>query len=91
MNKQTLAEAVSAESGVALKDVHRVLNALYGVIIHAVKRGEEVSIFRFGKFQRVHRPARTARNPVTGDSVDVPDKHVPMFRAAANFRTEVHQ
>ncbi len=41
--------------------------------------GSEVRIHGFGAFRTMHRPARTARNPRTGDSVKVPARRVVRF------------
>jgi DNA-binding protein HU-beta len=49
-----------------------------------------VAITGFGVFEKSERPARTARNPATGATVQVPKSSVPKFRAGADFKALVN-
>jgi DNA-binding protein HU-beta len=51
--------------------------------------GERVSIFGFGVFETVDRAARTARNPSTGGTVQVPAMSVPRFRPGQALKDAV--
>ena len=55
-----------------------------------VARGERVTLNGFGTFDSRARAARTARNPRTGEAVQVEATVVPVFRAATGFRSLVH-
>jgi DNA-binding protein HU-beta len=56
-----------------------VVTAVFGKIAEALKAGEEVTVRDFGRFHHKTRDARTARNPRTGESVQVPAKTVIKF------------
>ena len=66
MNKRELVEAVAGRLG-DKKAATEAVNAVLDVIQHAVAGGDKVSITGFGAFEMVHKPARTARNPSTGE------------------------
>jgi DNA-binding protein HU-beta len=53
------------------------------------RKGEEVSIAGLGIFAVKTRAARTARNPRTGETVQVPSMKVPKFRAAKALKDAV--
>jgi DNA-binding protein HU-beta len=88
MNKTQLVDALAARIG----DRRTAANAVDGLletIVDTVKGGDQVSITGFGVFEARDRAARVARNPRTGDTVDVPATTVPAFRPGAGFRTAV--
>jgi DNA-binding protein HU-beta len=58
-------------------------------VMERVSAGERVIVTGFGTFERTSRPARTARNPRTGQPVEVPAAEVPRFRSGQTFRTRV--
>jgi DNA-binding protein HU-beta len=58
-------------------------------IVGALKKGEEVSIAGLGIFSVKTRAARQARNPRTGETVQVPPMKVPKFRAAKALKEAV--
>jgi DNA-binding protein HU-beta len=62
------------------------LDAFVDSVYAAVARGESVAISGFGVFERRDRNARTARNPATGATVNVPATRVPAFRPGTEFR-----
>jgi len=54
-----------------------------------LKKGEEVSVAGFGIFAVKDRAARVARNPKTGEPVNVPAKRVPKFKPAKALKEAV--
>ena len=71
------------------KETTLVIDEFISLIVKTLKGGDEVVFPDLGKFLVKKRPARTARNPITGESVKVPAKIVPQFRASKKFKTEV--
>ena len=66
MNKRDLIDAISGRLG-DKKSATEALNAVLETIQSAVASGDKVAITGFGVFEKSERPARTARNPATGD------------------------
>lgn len=88
MNKRELVDAVSEELG-SKKTAAEAVNAVLDAIQSSVARGERVSITGFGVFEKSERPARTARNPATGEQVQVAATSVPRFRPGSDFKAAV--
>lgn len=89
MNKRDLIDAVSGRLG-DKKTATEAVNAVLDTIQHTVAKGDKVAITGFGVFEKSDRPARTARNPATGESIKVPKSSVPKFRAGADFKALVN-
>lgn len=88
MNKTQLVDALAARIG-DRQTAATAVDGLLDTIVDTVRAGESVSITGFGVFEARSRAARTARNPRTGESVDVPATTVPAFRAGAGFKSAV--
>lgn len=86
MNKSELIAEVSERTGFSKSDVDLAVSALLDTISDTVADGEKVSLVGFGTFERRDRPARTARNPQTGESVKVAKTKVPAFKAGTTFK-----
>jgi|TARA_R110000744_G_scaffold125730_6_gene231560 integration host factor subunit beta len=71
------------------RDVERVVNTILDGITESLARGERVELRGFGAFSVRHRPSRVGRNPRTGDSVAVKEKHVPFFKTGKELRERV--
>jgi integration host factor subunit beta len=72
------------------RDVERIVNAIFEEIIDAMARGDRVELRGFGAFSVKKRDARTGRNPRTGESVDVDQKHVPFFKTGKLLRDRLN-
>ena len=71
------------------RDVERVVNTILDGVTDAMARGDRVELRGFGAFSVRERPARTGRNPRTGESVSVKEKHVPFFKTGKELRERV--
>jgi len=89
MNKRDLIDAISGRLG-DKKSATEALNAVLETIQSAVANGDKVAITGFGVFEKSERPARTARNPATGDPIQVAASSVPKFRPGADFKALVN-
>ena len=89
MNKRDLIDAISGRLG-DKKSATEAVNAVLETIQAAVANGDKVAITGFGVFEKSERPARTARNPATGATIEVPKSSVPKFRAGADFKALVN-
>lgn len=72
------------------RDVERIVNTIFEEIIEAMARGDRVELRGFGAFSVKKREARTGRNPRTGDSVQVEQKHVPFFKTGKLLRDRLN-
>lgn len=72
------------------RDVERIVSTVLEEIITAMARGDRVELRGFGAFSVKKRDSRTGRNPRTGDSVDVEEKHVPFFKTGKALRDRLN-
>ena len=72
------------------RDVERIVSCIFDEISDALARGERVELRGFGAFSVKRRDARTGRNPRTGESVEVSEKHVPFFKTGKQLRERLN-
>ena len=89
MNKTDLINTVAQRTGQSKRVTGEMLEELINQIQKTVKKGEKVTLPGFGTFERRARKARTARNPQTGEAIQVKASKVPAFKAGAGFKTYV--
>ncbi|GAB3624848.1 hypothetical protein GCM10027418_29330 [Mariniluteicoccus endophyticus] len=89
MNKAELVEALAVHFDGNKAEATRALNAVVETIIHETAREGKVSITGFGVFEKIHRPARTVRNPRTGERKDAPATDIPRFRPGTDLKAYV--
>ncbi len=89
MNKQAIIEAVHEKVGGTKVSAEQTVDTVIESIVNTLKKGGEVSIAGLGIFSVKKRAARTARNPRTGESIQVPEMKVPKFRAAKALKEAV--
>lgn len=89
MTKTDLVEAIAEQTELTKADSDRALSAILETISTALSRGQSVQITGFGTFEVRDRAARKARNPQTGEEIDVPATTVPAFRAGKSLKDVV--
>ncbi|GHF13228.1 integration host factor subunit beta [Kordiimonas sediminis] len=72
------------------RDVERLVSTIFDEITGALARGERVELRGFGAFSVKERPARTGRNPRTGEKVHVEEKRVPYFKTGKDLRERLN-
>ena len=72
------------------RDVDRIVSTIFDEVIDAMARGERVELRGFGAFSVKKRDSRTGRNPRTGESVPVEEKHVPFFKTGKLLRDRLN-
>lgn len=89
MNKAGIVEIVHEKLGGTKTQSEDIVDTIINSIIDSLKKGDEVSIAGLGIFSVKKRDARTARNPRTGETVQVAAMKVPKFRAAKALKDAV--
>lgn len=72
------------------RDVERIVNTIFNEITDAMAGGNRVELRGFGAFSVKKREARVGRNPRTGESVQVEEKHVPFFKTGKLLRDRLN-
>ncbi len=95
MTKADLVEQVTAAmartSGplISKKDCARVVDSFLDAIKHALKEQQNIEVRGFGTFKIRRRKTRMARNPRTGEPVEVAARPVPVFKPSKELRALV--
>jgi DNA-binding protein HU-beta len=89
MNKASLVDSVHALLGGTKVQAEQVVDKIIDEIVGSLKMGNEVSVAGLGIFSVKQRAARQARNPRTGEMVQVAAMKVPKFRAAKALKEAV--
>lgn len=74
MTQAELIAAIAGMSGAKQTTVKEVLAAMSTITRDAMTRGDELTLPGIGKMTVKDRPARTGRNPATGESIEIPAK-----------------
>ena len=91
MIKSELVQRIAAQNPhLYQRDVENIVNAILGEIIAALSRSDRVELRGFGAFSVKRRDARVGRNPRTGDSVQVAEKHIPFFKTGKQLRDRLN-
>jgi nucleoid DNA-binding protein len=88
MTKQELIEQVHAsqEEGLSKRATEDLLNIVFSTLKTAIKKDKKVRVPGFGQFSVRQRKARIARNPRTGDPVQVPASQTVGFKPSKLLR-----
>ncbi|HEX3160340.1 MAG TPA: HU family DNA-binding protein [Gemmatimonadaceae bacterium] len=95
MTKADLVEQVTAQIArtagplISKKDCARVVDSFLDAIKEALHQQKNIEVRGFGTFKIRHRKTRMARNPRTGDPVEVSARPVPVFKPSKELRTLV--
>ena len=90
MNKTDLVNAVAA-AGFSKKDADKAVAAVFGAIEGALAKGDKVQLIGFGPFELRERAEKQARNPRTGEVIEVAASKAPAFKAGKALKDAVNK
>jgi integration host factor subunit beta len=91
MIKSELIEEIAKKNpNLYQRDVEQIVNTVLDVITTALVKGQRVELRGFGTFSVKDRPARTGRNPRTGETVKVAAKRLPAFKAGKELKERIN-
>lgn len=87
MTKSELIDKLAGQfPQLVLKDAESAVKVILNAMTDTLSRNDRIEIRGFGSFALNYRPPRTGRNPKSGEKVEVPEKHVPHFKAGKELR-----
>ena len=89
MTKNELARELADAFELPRRQVTELVEAILDRITQVLKSGDKVQLTPFGQFKIRDRAARVARNPQTGEPVNVPAKRVLKFIAGRTLKEAV--
>src|SRR5512142_1915160 len=92
MTKSVLIEKVSEKvEGLTRNQTEIVVDTVFESIKKALMSGQKIEIRGFGNFRLKTRNPRKARNPKTGESVEVPGKKVLYFKVGKALKETINK
>ena len=91
MNKTELIAALAEKTGSNKKDAEKAINAFVDVVTESLANGDKIQIVGFGSFEVKARPARTARNPRTGEEIKIEASKAAVFKAGKALKDSVNK
>lgn len=89
MNKGQLIEAVASELGGSKTSANRAIDAVINSIRQGIRKDDAVTIVGFGTFSKRNRPARTGRNPATGEPMTIKASRTVGFKPSQSLKESV--
>ena len=90
MNKTEMADRLAARTGVNKGAERDAVDGVFATVGEALAEGEDVRLPAFGTFGTRSRPARTGRNPRTGEAVSKSASTSTTFRAGKTLKDTVN-
>lgn len=82
MTKSQILASLAENTGLAKKQVVSLMDEMIKMAYKEVKVNGEFVLPGFGKLVKINRAARVGRNPLTGESINIPAKTVVKFKVA---------
>jgi DNA-binding protein HU-beta len=89
LNKAQLIASVAKETGLTKVDAEKAVKGTFDAIVGSLAKGENVTLIGFGTFSVYKRAARKGKNPRTGETIKIPAKSVPKFKAGKSLADTV--
>lgn len=87
LTKAELIDALSQNSSVGRRDIHKLINLLFEEIKKGILDAKSVELRGFGTFElKVRKGRKRARNPKTGEEVSVSDHGVAVWRPGRDLK-----
>lgn len=91
MTKKEIVKAISESIGMTQLRTKDIVQKTFDAIVETLVEERRIELRNFGVFEVKKRAARKARNPRTGQRVDVPQKFVVTFKPGKEMEEKVRQ
>jgi len=91
VTKKEIVKTISEEIGMTQLKTKEIVQKTFDAIVETLVDEGRIELRNFGVFEVKRRAARKARNPRTGQRVDVPEKYVVTFKPGKEMEEKVRQ
>src|SRR5438552_11352157 len=91
VTKKEIVKAISEEIGLTQLKTKEIVQKTFNAIVETLVEERRIELRNFGVFEVKARAARKARNPRTGQRVDVPEKFVVTFKPGKEMEEKVRE
>jgi len=89
VTKKEIVKQISERLGLPQLKTKEIVQQTFDAIVETLLETGRIELRNFGVFEVKQRKARKARNPRTGDKVDVPPKNVVTFKPGKEMEERV--
>ena len=89
--KELAKRSTTEDTKVTQAEAKEVFDRVIGCIADAIVSGDGVRLMGLGTFTVEEKSAHEARNPRTGETIQVPAKKVPKFKISASLKDAVNK
>ena len=89
MTKKEIVKTISEKIGMTQLKTKQIVQETFDAIVESLVEEKRIELRNFGVFEVKKRAGRKARNPRTGDPVDVPEKYVVTFKPGKEMEQRV--
>ncbi|MFM7843364.1 MAG: HU family DNA-binding protein [Planctomycetota bacterium] len=89
MTKKEIVKTISESIGMTQLKTKEIVQKTFDAIVETLVEERRIELRNFGVFEVKKRAARKARNPRTGERVDVPQKFVVTFKPGKEMEEKV--
>jgi nucleoid DNA-binding protein len=91
VTKKEIVKAISEQIGLTQLQTKEIVQRTFDAIVETLVEDRRIELRNFGVFEVKKRAARKARNPRTGDPVDVAEKFVVTFKPGKEMEDRVRK
>ena len=91
MNKSEFVKYIATMHDCTQIESEKALDMFVSSAISALSDGNEVSLIGFGNFSVSPTPARTGRNPSTGEAIEISARNQVKFRVGKTLKDSVNK
>jgi integration host factor subunit beta len=91
VTKKEIVKTISEEIGMTQLKTKEIVQKTFNAIVETLVEERRIELRNFGVFEVKARAARKARNPRTGQRVDVPEKFVVTFKPGKEMEEKVRE
>jgi integration host factor subunit beta len=91
VTKKEIVKTISEEIGMTQLKTKEIVQKTFNAIVETLVDERRIELRNFGVFEVKARAARKARNPRTGQRVDVPEKFVVTFKPGKEMEEKVRE
>ena len=91
MTRAQIAAKISEATGLSKKETEIVVEGFISCVIEALRNNETIEIRGFGTFKNNVKEPRIARNPKTGEQIQLGKRYIPMFKVSKEFKKVVQE
>jgi nucleoid DNA-binding protein len=91
VTKKEIVKQISDRIGLTQLKTKEIVQLTFDAIVDTLLADKRIELRNFGVFEVKLRKARKARNPRTGEKVDVPPKHVVTFKPGKEMEEKVRR